>query len=132
MVFEEEDLSHMKDTELYFIEDEDDLKKDEQDSLLKDRFSEELPKPFIVVPGDEKEFNENELPIAIENEKTVVSSTLLNYNIKLAPRAELGIPPPVRRPLGSEPGVSQLTDHNYNNVVEHAYGDTLFYRRGEP
>ncbi|ROT69526.1 hypothetical protein C7M84_012293 [Penaeus vannamei] len=30
---------------------------------------------------------------------------------------------------GGGPGLSQLTDHNFNNVIEHAYSDTLFYGR---
>lgn len=103
----------MSESELYFLDDENQLREDERETLSRHGFSDELPKPFIVVPGDEEEFKENDLP-----QKTQTRFSSPDDRI--------------RRPVETEPGVSDLTDHNYNNVVEHAYANTLFYRRSHP
>lgn len=119
------DSSNLSEADLYFLEDEAQLQQEEKATLLSNGFTSELPVPFIIVPGDEEEneLTENDLRYrgdhedfsahTEENFEDSVSATNLNS---------------VRRPINSEPGVNALTDHNYNNVMEHAYADTLFYK----
>ncbi|KAF2348536.1 hem peroxidase, partial [Trinorchestia longiramus] len=107
---EELDFNSMSESELYFLEDESEFQLYEQETPGQLSYTDELPVPFISVPGEE----ENEKTFIKENEKSTAADDR------------------VRRPIGREPGVADLTDHNYNNVVEHAYANTLFYRRHSP
>ena len=115
---------------MYFLEDEDQLSQEEEETIQMNGFSSELPEPFIVVPGDEEEFIENSIH-PIEHEDRTDYSTLLNYNIKLQKTGK-SASNGESRPMKQEPSISKLTDHNYNSVVEHAFANTLFYRKNSP
>ena len=119
------DVSQLPESEVYFLEEEAQLLKEEQETFSKDGFSHELPVPFIIVPGDEEQ---NKL--LHDYDMQLRQST--RDSLRLSSQAREGGLNDATKPINHEPGLADLTDHNYNNVMEHAYANTLFYRRYNP
>ncbi|XP_053639505.1 salivary peroxidase/catechol oxidase-like isoform X3 [Cherax quadricarinatus] len=100
---ESEDLSGLSEEELFYLEDED-VYGDYDDNRLQDIFSQELPRPFEE--PDEKSGKGGQEG---ENDASMGSSAA-SY-------------------AGHSPSMSQFTQQNFDNVIQQAYSNTLFYGR---
>ncbi|KAK4304133.1 hypothetical protein Pmani_023906 [Petrolisthes manimaculis] len=100
-----EDISGLSEEELFYLEEEEDHFSHLNESDLQRFFSHELPRPFQELE-DEKSGKEGQEGSHHHHQATDSQG----YS-------------------SSHPSLAQLTQHNFKNIIQQAYSNTLFYGR---
>jgi len=107
-----------KDSEVFFLEGDEELKEEEADALISDGFSSELPEPFEEISSDEA--------VQDTSKKSIQGKT----NNEDVSRFRMGIFGERMEALEKEMRAEEVQD--FGDILEQAYGNTLFYGGNRP
>ncbi|XP_042207308.1 peroxidase-like [Homarus americanus] len=106
----DDDVGDLAEDDLFYLEPEDTF-SDYDENQLQTLFSQELPRPF----EGEGDHNDGKTGKNGHEESEIVPPAVAGSGGYSA--------------AGGGPSLSQLTQHNFNNVIQQAYSNTLFYGR---